>query len=81
VLWALPFAALSPSRSLRIAAVVMTCWLAFVWSGLGPDIGHAHGLDLRHTPVGQANHRFTSSLLSNRSPTSAQPGHTRRRRP
>jgi hypothetical protein len=81
VLWALPFAALSRSRTLRLTAVLMTAWLVFVWSGLGPQIAVAHGLHLSRTPVGRANKRETARFLydhANRRPTSGQPAHTRR---
>jgi hypothetical protein len=65
VLWALPFAAISRSRLLRGAAVVMTVWLAFIASGLGTIVAHQHGIYPNHTAVGQANHRFELNLLRN----------------
>jgi hypothetical protein len=75
VLWALPFAALSRSRVLRSATVLMTVWLVFVWSGLGPLLANEHGIHVRRTAVGQANHRFTDGLLTDR------PHRHERRRP
>ncbi|HEX8157543.1 MAG TPA: hypothetical protein VF526_09170, partial [Solirubrobacteraceae bacterium] len=65
VVWALPFAALSRSRTLRYATVVMTAWLVLVWSGLGTILAQQHGIDLGRTAVGRANHRYMDSLLSN----------------
>jgi hypothetical protein len=68
VLWALPFAALSRSRALRLAAVVMTAWLAFVWSGLGPQIATQHGIHVSHTAVARADRRVTASFLYDHGP-------------
>jgi hypothetical protein len=76
VLMALPFAALSRSRTLRSAAVLMTTWIVFVSSGLGPLVASNHGIHLARTAVGQANHRFTSSLL--RDPARVSAYHRRR---
>jgi Glycosyltransferase family 87 len=63
VLWALPFAALSRSRALRAATVLMTAWLVLVYSGLFPHFAHQHGLQLNRTAVGAANHNFMATLL------------------
>lgn len=63
ILWALPFAALSRSRALRGAAVVMSVWVTLVWSGLVPLLAHEHGVYPSRTAVGRADHRFMDSLL------------------
>jgi hypothetical protein len=63
ILWALPFAALSRSRTLRAAAVVVAVWVALIWSGLVPLIAHEHGVYPGATAVGIANHRIVASLL------------------
>jgi hypothetical protein len=65
ILWALPFAALSRSRTLRCTTVVMTAWLVIVWSGLGGTIAEDQGIHLTGTPVARANHRYMDSLLDN----------------
>jgi Glycosyltransferase family 87 len=88
VLLALPFAALSRSRTLRVATVLMTAWLVFVWTGLGPTLANQHGIHVASTHVARVNRRFTDRLLldharrhrANRRPTSGQPRHTRQRR-
>ena len=87
IVWALPFAALSRSRTLRGATVLMTVWLTIIWSGLGTVIAHEHGIYPNRTAISRANHRFEYSLLTdhparraNRRPTSRQPGRTGIRR-
>jgi Glycosyltransferase family 87 len=62
VLWALPFAALSRSRLLHGAVVVMTAWVIFAAS-LAPVVAPQLGRSLNRTAVGRANHRFVKSLL------------------
>jgi hypothetical protein len=63
VLWALPFAALSRSRVLRGATIVFSAWLVLIWSGTVPTYLRSHGYHPRATATGQANARFTRSLL------------------
>jgi hypothetical protein len=84
LLWALPFAALSRSRTLRGAAVLMTVWLAFVWSGLGPLIAAEQGIHVSRTAVAHANRRVTASLLLDHPRSHQRHRHrhgNRRRRP
>jgi alpha-1,6-mannosyltransferase len=63
VLWVLPFAALSGSRTLRATTVVMAVWITLIWSGVVPQLAHAHGIYPSRTAVGRANHRYIDSLL------------------
>jgi hypothetical protein len=63
IVWALPFAALSCSRTLRAATVLVSVWVALVWSGLVPLLAHEHGVIPSRTAVGRVNHRFMDSLL------------------
>jgi hypothetical protein len=63
ILWALPFAALSRSRALRAAALVVSVWVALVWSGLVPLVAHQHGVYPSRTPVARANRQYLDSLL------------------
>jgi alpha-1,6-mannosyltransferase len=63
IVWALPFAALSRSRALRAAVVVVSVWVTLVWSGLVPLLAQEHGVKLSRTAVGRADHRFMDSLL------------------
>jgi hypothetical protein len=77
VLWALPFAAISRSRVLRGAAVLMTVWVTFIASGLGTIVAHQRGIYPNHTAVGRANHQFELNLLRN--PRTPRPASARAR--
>jgi alpha-1,6-mannosyltransferase len=63
VIWALPLAALSPSRTLRVATVLVTVWFVLVWSWVAGPWLKSHGYLARSTPVGRANAAFEHSLL------------------
>jgi Glycosyltransferase family 87 len=65
VLWALPFAALSPSRVLRSVVVVMTAWLILFNAGLAPVVVPRFSRALGRTPVARENAHFEQSLLDN----------------
>jgi hypothetical protein len=63
VLWALPFAALSRSRLLHGAVVLMTAGVIFS-TALAPLVTPQLTKTLNHTAVGRANHRFEQSLVA-----------------
>jgi hypothetical protein len=59
----LPFAALSRSRLLRGAALVMGVWLMLSWIPLRPQILHALGLHPSATPLGRQQLHMRQQLL------------------
>ncbi len=63
VLWLLPFAALSSSRILKIAALVLSAWLIFSWVPLMADAIHSLGLYPTRTALGREHARFLHGLL------------------
>ncbi len=63
ILWLTPFAALSSSRVLKGAAIVLSAWLIFSWIPLLPDAIHSIGLRPTHTALGHQNARFVERLL------------------
>jgi hypothetical protein len=63
VLWALPFAALAHSRSLRAATVLVAVWVALVWTGVVPQLYHDAGIYLSRTRVGRENHAVMDRFL------------------
>jgi hypothetical protein len=63
VLWLLPFAALSRSRALKGAALIMSAWLIFSWVPLMPTAIHSIGLYPSHTSLGHQHQRFVDGLL------------------
>jgi hypothetical protein len=63
VLWALPFAALSRSRTLQATTVAIVAGLLLVRTGTVPSLMHEHGWDVGHTAVWHANHQFERSLI------------------
>jgi hypothetical protein len=65
---------------LRGTAVVMTVWLVFVWSGLGPQLAADHGIHVSRTSVGHANRRVTKAFLFDDPPRAGGRGTARRRR-
>ncbi|HET8952598.1 MAG TPA: glycosyltransferase 87 family protein [Solirubrobacteraceae bacterium] len=65
ILWSLPLAAVSGSRTIRFATVLVTAWLVLVWGGVVPTAARAHGIRPGRTVVGRANRRFERSLLRN----------------
>jgi hypothetical protein len=63
VLLLLPFAALSRSRMLRGAALVMGVWLMLSWMPLRPQMLHSLGLHLSATPLGREQLQMRHRLL------------------
>ncbi len=63
VMWALPFAALSRSRALRIAAVAAVAYVVLIWTGQGRIALHDLGVHPARTAVSHVNSTFTNSLL------------------
>ena len=63
VLWALPFAALARSRTLRAATVLVAVWVALVWTGVVPQLYHGAGIYLSRTRVGRENHAVMDRFL------------------
>src|SRR6185436_13261009 len=63
VLWALPFAALARSRTLRAATVLVAVWVALVWTGVVPQLYHEAGIYLSRTRVGRENHAVMDRFL------------------
>jgi hypothetical protein len=78
IVWALPFAALSRSRTLRVVLVVVTAWVLCVSSGLAPLVARQHGFKPGATPLARANRQYMESLLTNpparRAPTAPATG-------
>jgi hypothetical protein len=64
VLWALPLAAVSHSRTLRAATLVVTAWLVLTWGGVIPAFAGHHGYRPHQTAVGRENRRFEYSRLT-----------------
>ena len=64
IMWALPLVAISRSRTLRAATVLVTVWFVLVGAWVAGPFLHAHGFRPRATPVGQANYRFERSVLT-----------------
>jgi hypothetical protein len=63
VIWALPLVALSSSRTLRAATLLVTVWFVLVWASVAGPWLKAHGYHPRATPVGHANYLFEKSVL------------------
>ena len=63
VLWVLPFAALSTSRTLRGATLAAVVSLVLVRTGTVPYLLHHFGANVGHTAVWHTNHRFERTLL------------------
>lgn len=64
ILWALPLAALSGSRRLRLTVLLFGVYLILVWVPLAPDWNGAIGLHPDRTPVGQQHQRIVRQLLN-----------------
>jgi alpha-1,6-mannosyltransferase len=64
ILWTLPFAALSASRTLRIVTVVIASYFLLVHAVPASRWFHHWGIHLFDTPTARANHRFERSLLA-----------------
>ncbi|MEA2314132.1 MAG: alpha,6-mannosyltransferase [Solirubrobacteraceae bacterium] len=64
VLWALPLAALSGSRRLRIAALVVGVYLIAAWSPASGLLWNAIGFHPEKTPLGHLHQRYVKELLN-----------------
>jgi hypothetical protein len=63
VLWALPMAALTTSRRLRIATVVVGAYLIVAWAPASGLLWKAIGFHPETTPLGKLHHRYVRELL------------------
>jgi hypothetical protein len=63
LIWALPLVALSSSRTLRAATLLVTVWFVLVWASVAGPWLKEHGYHPRATPVGHANSLFEKSVL------------------
>ena len=64
ILWALPFAALSTSRTLRAVTVVVATYFLLLHAVPANRWLHHLGIHLFDTPVARANHRYERTLLT-----------------
>jgi hypothetical protein len=64
ILWLLPLAALSSSRRLRTAALVLGAYLIVAWSPASGLIWSAIGFHPEKTPLGQLHQRYVKELLN-----------------
>jgi hypothetical protein len=64
VLWVLPLAALSKSRALRRATLVIGVWLILTWMPLATAMDNALHIRPTATPLGQAHEREVERLLN-----------------
>jgi alpha-1,6-mannosyltransferase len=64
ILWALPFAALSASRTLRLVTVVIASYFLLIHAVPANRWFHHLGIHLFDTPTARANQRFERSLLA-----------------
>jgi hypothetical protein len=63
VLWVLPFAALSSSRRLRAAALVLGAYLILSWAPSSGAFWHSIGFHPERTPLGRLHQRYVKELL------------------
>ena len=63
VLWVLPFAALSSSRRLRGAALVLGAYLILTWAPASGALWHSIGFRPEKTPLGRLHQRYVKELL------------------
>src|ERR1700722_20375560 len=63
VLWILPLAALSNSRRLRGAAVLMGVYMILAWAPLGANVFNAIGFHPEKTALGRLHQRYVKELL------------------
>ncbi|TML00082.1 MAG: hypothetical protein E6G34_00865 [Actinobacteria bacterium] len=64
VLWVLPLAALSASRRLRIASLVLGVYLIIAWAPASGQLWNAIGLHPEKTPLGRLHQRSVKELLN-----------------
>jgi len=64
VLWVLPLAALSSSRRLRTAALVLGVYLIVAWAPASGLLWDAIGFQPEKTSLGRLHHRYVRELLN-----------------
>jgi len=64
VLWVLPLAALSSSRRLRVAALVLGAYLIVAWAPASGLLWNAIGFHPEKTPLGRLHQRYVKELLN-----------------
>jgi hypothetical protein len=63
VLWALPLAALSSSRRLRVAVLVLGAYLIIAWAPASGLLWNAIGFHPEKTSLGRLHQRYVKELL------------------
>ncbi len=63
VLWVLPLAALSSSRRLRVAAVLMGVYMILAWAPLNANVFNAIDFHPEKTALGRLHQRYVKELL------------------
>lgn len=63
VLWILPLAALSSSRRLRVAAVLMGVYMILAWAPLNANVFNAIDFHPEKTALGRLHQRYVKELL------------------
>jgi hypothetical protein len=64
VLWVLPLAALSPSRRLRVVALVLGAYLIIAWAPASGKLWDAIGFHPEKTSLGRLHQRYVRELLN-----------------
>jgi hypothetical protein len=64
VLWALPMAALSSSRRLRVAALALGVYLIIAWAPASGQLWDAIGFHPEKTSLGRLHQRYVRELLN-----------------
>ncbi len=64
ILWLLPLAALSRSRRLQTAALVLGAYLIIAWAPAAGLLWHAIGFHPEKTPLGRLHARYVKELLN-----------------
>jgi hypothetical protein len=64
ILWALPMAALSRSRKLRVATLILGAYLILTWMPLATAMDSALGFHPSKTPLGELHQRYVKELLN-----------------
>jgi hypothetical protein len=64
VVWVLPMAALSASRRLRVAALILGAYLIVAWAPASGKLWSAIGFHPERTPLGMLHQRYVRELLN-----------------